>query len=295
MSLAILIPYFKIEFLKKTLKSLSDQTDKRFKVYIGNDNSPSNPEILLSECNFNYTYKKFDKNLGGISLVQQWKRCLEMVEYEEWVMILGDDDVLGENVVAEFYNNIEKVEKQNINVIRYATYKIDDEDDITSTLYTHPVVEGSTDFIFRKSRSSLSEYIFKKNQINNIKFKELPLAWYSDVLAVLEFSNFKNVYSINEAKIFVRVSSISISGQQNNQEEKNKARFKYYYYLLSTKNHFFSTDQKINLLKMLEKTYLNDKKKIGRFIKIIYLHILIFNIRHSLSFFTDVIKLTFRL
>jgi hypothetical protein len=156
---------------------------------------------------------------------------LEKVGNEGWIMILGDDDVLGENVVSEFYKNIDKVEKENINVIRYAIHKVNEENDITPIFYEHPVIEKSTDFIFRNSRSSLSEYVFKREQLIKIKFKELPLAWYSDVLAVFKFSNFKNVYSINNAIVYIRISNISISGQQNSKEDKNQARFKYYYFV----------------------------------------------------------------
>lgn len=41
--LAIVIPYYKINYFEETLKSLSNQTDKKFKVYIGNDASENDP------------------------------------------------------------------------------------------------------------------------------------------------------------------------------------------------------------------------------------------------------------
>jgi hypothetical protein len=290
--LAVVIPYYKLSFFEETLKSLADQTDKRFKVYIGDDASQENPLLTLDafKNNFDFKYKKFENNLGSKSLVKEWERCLEMVKEEEWLMILGDDDVLGENVVAEFYKNIKEIERQNINVVRYTTNKINEKNDITSILYQHPVIEKSTDFIFRSSRSSLSEYIFKKEQITKVKFKEFPLAWYSDILAVLEFSNFKNVYSINNAIVYVRISDISISGQQNNQEDKNNARFKYYYYLLKKKNVFFSKAQNVLLLNMLNKTYINNKKNVIFLLKALYIHISVFYFFYIIHFFRDIIK-----
>ena len=45
--LAIVIPYFKLTFFEATLQSLANQTDKRFKVYIGDDASPESPIFLL--------------------------------------------------------------------------------------------------------------------------------------------------------------------------------------------------------------------------------------------------------
>ncbi len=40
-SLAIVISFYKIIFFEETLQSLANQIDKRFKVCIGNDASPS--------------------------------------------------------------------------------------------------------------------------------------------------------------------------------------------------------------------------------------------------------------
>ena len=107
-NLAIVIPYYKINFFEKTLSSLAQQTDKRFRVYIGDDASPDSPEKLLEKYQgkFNFTYKKFNDNLGSISLVKQWERCIDMMKDEEWLMILGDDDVLDTNVVEQFYTNL---------------------------------------------------------------------------------------------------------------------------------------------------------------------------------------------
>ena len=45
--LAIIIPYYKLTFFEDTLESLANQTDKLFKVYIGDDASPENPTDLL--------------------------------------------------------------------------------------------------------------------------------------------------------------------------------------------------------------------------------------------------------
>ena len=46
--LAIVIPYFKINFFKETLESLN-QSCKNFKIYIGNDASQDNPDALIRQ------------------------------------------------------------------------------------------------------------------------------------------------------------------------------------------------------------------------------------------------------
>ena len=103
--LAIIIPYYKITFFEATLQSLLSQTDNRFKVYIGDDASIESPLVLLEKYQnrIDFNYNRFQVNYGSFSLVKQWNRCLEMINDEEWVMFLGDDDVLQNNVVSEFF------------------------------------------------------------------------------------------------------------------------------------------------------------------------------------------------
>ena len=248
--LAIVIPYFKLTFFDLTLQSLGNQTDKRFKVYIGNDASPENPSEVLSkyENDFDFEYHIFPENLGGSSLTKQWERCLDLAKNEEWVLFLGDDDTLGENCVSDFYKNMEKIDAENCKVVRFASVVIDQNDVIISKEYYHPEIELSPNFVIRHleggSRTSLSEYVFKKDIVKKIGFKDLPLAWYSDVLAVLEFSEFGKVFTINSSFVCFRMSGVNITTKTDNMTLKDYATFKYYYYLLNEKNKFFDAKQK---------------------------------------------------
>lgn len=265
--LAIVIPYYRSTFFEATLKSLATQTNKNFKVYIGDDNSPNDPTQILAKYTyqFDFEYTKFETNLGKNNLVHQWNRCIDLATSSDWILILGDDDVLDANVIASFHDHKSKFE--NYNVVRFASCKINENGDVISNVYENPTIELATDFIFRDNRSSLSEYVFKKEQIHKIGFKNLPLAWFSDILAVLEFSNFKEIYSINEAVVSVRISAESISGTEENYKLKIKASFDFYYYLLTEKKHHFSVTKFDRLLELLTIYYLSDKKVLRHFYK----------------------------
>ena len=187
--LAIVIPYFKIDFFKETLDSLVSQTNTQFNVYIGNDASPDNPEELINgyEDKLNIIYQNFSENLGSKSLVKQWERCIEMVGSEKWLMILGDDDVLENNVIAGFYSEVEG--NVQTKVFRFSTQVIDENSRKISSVFQHPKKENGLDFLERKltnqTRSSLSEYIFNKEELFKTVIKDLPLAWFSDLLLVV--------------------------------------------------------------------------------------------------------------
>lgn len=272
--LAIVISYYKLAFFEATLQSLVDQTDQRFRVYIGDDASPEDPKILLKQFKekFNFVYHRFEKNLGEVSLVKQWERCLKLTSNEVWLIILGDDDILGKNVVASFYSNFTEFETK-VNVVRFSTQKINEKGEALSHVYKHPVFENSSEILFRDTRSSLSEYAFSLKSLKTYNFRNLPLAWSADLLAVLEISNFKIIYTINEATVYVRVSPISISGNKSLYKLKNEALFRFYQILLKEYRHLFSKERIAILELNWHKTYFNDKFKIKHLVIVLKYYI----------------------
>ncbi|UUC47036.1 glycosyltransferase family A protein [Flavobacterium cerinum] len=251
--LAIVIPYYKIAFFDQTLLSLANQTDKRFKVYIGDDASPDDPSELLSrfEDRVPFYYHRFATNKGGSSLVEQWNRCVGLTAGEEWIMILGDDDMLSENVVANWYRDFEAFEGKS-NVVRFASQLIYEQNKTFSKVFTHPVWEKASDACYRKmkgkTRSSLSEYIFTKEVYTKYGFYNYPLAWYSDDRAWVEFTEEKAIYAINDSVVLVRISEENISGQTNNKAEKTEAWNQYAKGFLLKNLWRFKKQQRFRLL-----------------------------------------------
>lgn len=255
--IAIVIPYYKLSFFEETLQSLSNQTDKRFKVYIGDDASPENPSQVLEKFqkDFDFTYHRFNENLGRTSLTKQWERCIELIKDEQWIMILGDDDILGNNVAKDFYDNLGKINEKDINVVRFATQEINEKEGSVSELYVHPELENPLDFFIRKlkwqTRSSLSEYFFKKEAFLKYKFKAYPSAFYSDDRAWIDFSEDKPIFTINQSAVAIRISDQSISGSAN-MLHLGMAEYLYVKDFYENKLSFFSKKDKLYILKKME-------------------------------------------
>jgi hypothetical protein len=264
--LAIIIPYFKLTYFKATLVSLANQRDKRFKVYIGDDASPEDCSKLLKqfEGKFDFEYHRFETNLGGINLTQQWDRCIELSNDEKWLMILGDDDVLGENVVEKFYQYLAEVAKNESNVIRFACEVINKHGMSYLGPYFHPKLELASDFYCRKvknlTRSSLSEYIFKKAVYEKHKFISYPLAWHSDDKAWIDFSENKPIFTINSTFVYVRFSEINISGLQDNIDLKLEASFQFFKDISKMIKTQFNKTQLLQLLMSFEVLIKNHRK-----------------------------------
>lgn len=251
--LALVIPYYKIVFFEETLESLASQTDKRFKVYIGDDASLENPLPLLDKYSgkFDFVYHRFEENLGGISLVQQWERCIDLIEDESWIMLLGDDDFLEETVVESWYRHYDFFNAKS-NVIRFATRSVNMQlNNKVSDSFTHPLWEKATDSYYRRfkgmTRSTLSEYVFSKEAFMKIGFYDFPLAWHSDDAAWLSFSDHKPIYTVNESNLFIRYSSFCISGNEGNQNLKDSASEIFYAMCIMEKIYLFTKKQRIDL------------------------------------------------
>ncbi|SRX55347.1 glycosyltransferase family 2 protein [Aequorivita sp. CIP111184] len=255
--IAIVIPYYKKAFFRKTLTSLANQTDKRFTVYVGDDASPENPEDLISTYSdkFNLTYKRFENNLGSISLTQQWKRCIELSLDEEWIIVLGDDDYFGLNLIESFYRHLNKFSGK-VNVLRFARQNIFSDKNSTTQIQYNPVFETAADSYYRRitgrTTSTLSEYAFTRKAYEKFGFYEYPLAWQSDNRAWIEFTEEKPIYSINDAIVTVICSSQSITGSNLYANEKRKANLSFYKYLITEKLYVFNKIQSIRILHKYE-------------------------------------------
>lgn len=225
--IAVVIPYFKIDYFESCLSSLANQTDKRFKVYIGNDCSPSNPSSIIGdyEDKLSITYLNYDNNLGGQLLSSHWDRILKEVE-EEWFLILGDDDELSEDYISKFYT-LEKGIPSWVNVIKTRPVYIDGEGNLLYDLYKDKFADGiydSFDFAIKKIRGSLNgslgEHIFRTIKYKSVGFKSYPLAWHTDDMFFVQMSDYSRFYFLSGAYVLIRVFEGSISGSHLLSEKK---------------------------------------------------------------------------
>lgn len=265
--LAIVIPFYKLSYFKETLESLKNQTDNRFKVYIGDDASPENPTELLNyfKDEVNFIYKKFEDNLGGISLVKQWERCIDLIEEETWILLLGDDDTLESNVVESFYKYY-PIFNTKSNLVRFSSCVInnDNQELVDSKIFKHPTWENPYQSYCRKirgiSRSSLSEHVFSKEIYQKNRFTEYPVAFFSDDKAWLDFSDEKSIYSINEACVYIGTSEKSISGKTDNLLEKIEAEIMFISEIYYNKLHNFDKACRLDFIRKFEVAILKKRK-----------------------------------
>ena len=214
--LAIVIPAYKSEYLADALLSISNQTDKRFRVYVGDDASPGPIREICErfQDKLDLVYHRFSENLGGSSLIDQWHRCIELSS-EPWVWIFSDDDKMDPGCVEAFYSSLEATEA-GYDLCRFNTLDIDENGKVIRISPPHPSLESGLEFAYHRlcrNRSSfVSEYIFSRIVFDEhdgmVKF---PLAWCADDASWIAFSGEKGIYTIYGPKVYWRNSRINIS------------------------------------------------------------------------------------
>lgn len=216
--LAIVIPAYKLMYLREMLQSLADQTYKSFRVYIGDDGSPHNigSVVSLFASKLDIVYKRFDNNVGGADLVAHWERCIDLVEQEEWIWLFSDDDTMDPRCVEQFYSHLS--EFNDIDLVHFNVQKIDGYGKLieSSKFPDFPAHYRVEDFcrdrLMDVQQSFVVEYIFRKSKFLEVgRFQNFDLAWSSDVATCIKLGYPGGIATIPGVKVYWRQSDQNIS------------------------------------------------------------------------------------
>lgn len=264
--LTIVITYYNIQYFEQTLGALAAQTDKRFVVFVGNDASPDDPSALLEQYKdkLNIKYLPFSQNLGGTDLTLQWKRCLDYVD-TEWFMILGDDDMLSPGAISGFYETIQ--EAPEARVLRYDMTIVDGNNHPQSGMISYKELVSATEFIYKRARnevrSSLGEYIFRTEDYRNKGIASYPKAFYSDNMMVLQYANFGVIQPVNQGYAIIRISENSFSGNKANADALVRAGYLFYTELMTRYAAYFTPKQHVMFAEYVLAGYLSGKRNMS--------------------------------
>ena len=218
MSLAIVIPAYKSKFFRESLNSLANQTNKDFKLYIGDDNSPEDLYVIVQDYldKLDISYVKFENNIGAKNLVNQWNRCVNLIKDEKWVWLFSDDDIADENCVQLFYNTIVE-DNLYFDVYRFNTRVINDIGVLICETPESPEIDDyenmAYELLMGRRGNSMPDHIFSLK-----KYKELGGFYKTDFASAADWANsilFSENYGIRTligAKVNWRLGNFNITG-----------------------------------------------------------------------------------
>lgn len=256
--LAIVIPAYKIDYFDFSLRSLANQTDKRFTVYVGIDASPYNFECIIDKYKsiISISYERFSNNLGGTNLVAQWDRCLSLIGNEQWVWLFSDDDVMEPTCIESFYKELEN----------YATYDlyhfnvdiIGENNEIIKKTQSYPNVISAVSFLKKKNTAKIDsfvvEYIFRRSIFENLGgFQYFDLAWGTDIATWAKIGRDKGIKTISGSKVLWRQSSLNItpSNEKGKLKRKLSSNVSFFLWCRSNFNEISNSDIYYYMFRML--------------------------------------------
>lgn len=220
--LAIVIPAWRAKYLAEAIGSLRAQTDRRFRLYVGDDGSPDDLEPIVREAGagLDLVYRRFEDNLGGRDLVGHWNRCLAMTAEEPWIWLFADDDIADAGCVAAIYEGV-AASRPETGLLRFNMRVIDDNGVVVEEPAPHPEFETGRELLLamlpkkmnaERRKFCAPDHVFSREAwLAGGGIPNFPKALFSDLAAWLAFGQAGGVRTLGGAGVCWRKHSAGTS------------------------------------------------------------------------------------
>lgn len=239
--ISVLIPAFKSSFLKDCIDSVLSQDYSNFEIIIVNDNSPEDIDSIVKKYKDDrIRYYKNEQGFGGKNVVNNWNKCLELSS-GDYVICMGDDDMLKEHSLSLYINAINQYPDYEIFHVR--TEIIDENNKVIDLQTPRPNVESVYSMIWNlwKGRDQfIGDYLFKASTLKDRGgFYFLPYAWSSDKISTFIAAKDNGIVNIDEIGFSYRRTTLTISNSSKTQRDRYEALLgekKWYEVFINTVN-----------------------------------------------------------
>lgn len=211
---SILIPAYKQKYLYEAVKSCLMQTYENLELIIVDDASPENLRAVVEEFHDSrIKYYRNNSNFGAINVVDNWNKCLSYAQ-GDYVICMGDDDILLPNCLEEYSKLIKKF--SNIGLLHGWTEIINEKSIPTKITCKRCEYESVYSLIWHRlnvySYQYIGDFCFKRDLlIKDNGFLKLPLAWGSDDISSFIAASHNGVANTQSVVFQYRVNSMTIS------------------------------------------------------------------------------------
>lgn len=215
---SITVPAYKSAFLKEAIDSCLNQTYEDYELIIVNDASPEDLESIVRSylMDNRVHYYRNEKNCGAERVVDNWNSCLDYCT-GEWVICMGDDDVLMPNCLEEYARLMELY--PDVDIMHARVRQIDENGGTIRILQERQEYESAYSFIVGRL-SGRSQYIgdfcLRTERLRaEGGYFDLPFAWGSDDVTSFICATPGGVANVNIPTFCYRKSKYSISSSGN--------------------------------------------------------------------------------
>lgn len=206
------IPAYKATYLYETIESALSQDYKNIELIIVDDCSPYHLENIVNKFkDSRIRYYKNKENLGKVSIVHNWNKCLSFANGEFFVL-LCDDDILLPNFVSGLLNLAYKYPFCNV----FHARKINMQKDFSKTgSPIWPEYEDAESFLrnrlAKKRHHTITEFLYRTAAIQEKKYVVFPRGFYSDNASIISFSQNGGIASSKNCLAIFRYSEEHIT------------------------------------------------------------------------------------
>jgi len=241
--ISFVLPAYKAVFLRQAIDSILSQSYPRFELIIVNDASPDNlDEIVGSYQDERIRYYKNETNIGGENLVAQWNHCIEFAQ-GDYIVLAADDDLYHPDFLMKCVELAE--EYPSVNLIRTRVEQIDAHNNLVGVDALIPEYCSKYEFLYYwvqgVSFTCIGNYMFKGTVLKERKFIDLPHAFGSDVVSVINLSE-NGCVNTKEMLFCFRYSPYHLSSGIDHLKEKITAITMEFNYLMNL-NYTQPTDR----------------------------------------------------
>lgn len=220
MKFSILIPAYKCKYLHEAIYSCLSQTYNDFEVIVVDDASPEDLKSVIDKIHDSrIRYYRNENNCGAVNVVDNWNICLSYAQ-GDYVICMGDDDMLMPNCLEEYVKLFEKY--PNLGVYHAWTELIDEFSNIFELQAPRQEWESVYSLIWNRWNGRLNQFIgdfcFDTKVLRQDGgFYKLPLAWGSDDISAVRAALKGGVANTQKVCFRYRVNSNTISNTGNNE------------------------------------------------------------------------------
>lgn len=220
MKFSIIIPAYKINYLKEAIESVVNQTFEDFELLIFDDCSPHDIKSLANEylADKRVRYFRNKSNYGAERLVDNWNNALSYCK-GEYVICMGDDDRLTPNSLEIYADLISKY--QEISVFHGQTEIIDENGNITEYLEPRFEKESVWQLIYYRwaglgRQQFVGDFCYNRETLTKDGgFYNLPLAWGSDDITACIAASKNGIVNSQDTCFQYRKNRHTISNSEN--------------------------------------------------------------------------------
>ena len=214
---SILIPAYKARFLNECIESALAQTYPDFEIIIVDDASPEDLLSIVKKFgDSRLHYYRNETGFGAYNVVGNWNKCLEYA-HGEYVICMGDDDVLMQNCLEEYNVLIGKY--PTLDIFHGRTILINEEGNYIDIVQSRAEYENIYQFMRHRVDGYfqfIGDFCYRTSTLRkNGGFYWKPFAWGSDDITAYIAIDSKGIANTSRACFKYRFNSQSISLDKN--------------------------------------------------------------------------------